>query len=640
MSLETEVSVVSPEQNSLRHGSIGLPGVLFQSITTMAPASAVAFSLSPALPATGITLPLAALIALVVCALIALNIGALAKYLPSAGGYFTYVSNALGVQAGWMTGWSFNLAYLLIVPFQLLVLGPTAESFVVQYFHLSLGWYTWVVIFTIAVFALTYFGIKISADAGVIMGAIEVGLFTVLSIWLIATAGNSNTAGAFNPAHSAMPGLGGLQGVFVGMIFVFVSFAGFESSAALAEESRNPRQIVPRAVFLAAICIGIFYVLCSYAAVVGWGPAHIATYANDANPWGTMAQRVWGPFQFLVILVILNSALANANAGVNAASRVIYAMARIKTLPTIFARVNRWNTPDVAIFLTMIVALVCALVPGFLYTPSTAFALLGTILILPILLVYILTCISVPVFYLKQHRDEFNVLRHIIVPVLPLIVLLAVVYYQFSPIPAAPLGYAGPVVLAWLIIGAIIVALLQARAPEQLAQASKVYVEGGEEDYSYIPSSDTSIPSSDTSTSTAAEEEPAPPEAEEKAAALAVAEKLSALEAEEKPPSEMAATLEAEKTLSEEKVATLEAQLKQALEQISEVREQLQAAQTRIEALEKLKTPTPSMVEENGKVPQADQPKEPRQRRGTNRGQSRQKSTPAASSQELPTEEA
>src|SRR5579885_1945035 len=128
MSLES----TSPgaEQPTLQANAIGLPGVLFQSITTMAPASAVAFSLGAAIPFAGGALPLAVLIALVICPFIALCIGAMAKYLPSAGGYYTYVSHSLGTHAGWLTGWLFSLAYLLIVPFQLLVLGPTADDFV------------------------------------------------------------------------------------------------------------------------------------------------------------------------------------------------------------------------------------------------------------------------------------------------------------------------------------------------------------------------------------------------------------------------------------------------------------------------------------------------------------------------------
>src|SRR5436190_5108854 len=121
MSIESSSS--SPGQSTLRPNAIGLPGVLFQSITTMAPASAVAFSLGAAVPYAGGALPLAVLIALVVCSLIAINIGSLAKYLPSAGGYFTFVSRGPGVQAGWMTGWLFSLTYPLIAPLQLLVPG-------------------------------------------------------------------------------------------------------------------------------------------------------------------------------------------------------------------------------------------------------------------------------------------------------------------------------------------------------------------------------------------------------------------------------------------------------------------------------------------------------------------------------------
>ncbi|MBO0789603.1 MAG: hypothetical protein J2P36_01460, partial [Ktedonobacteraceae bacterium] len=107
------------EAGNLRPNTIGLPGVLFQSITTMAPASAVTYSLGAALPHAGAALPLAVFITLVISVFIALSIGALARHLPSAGGFFTYLSHALGTHVGWLAGWLFDLAYLLIVPFQL-----------------------------------------------------------------------------------------------------------------------------------------------------------------------------------------------------------------------------------------------------------------------------------------------------------------------------------------------------------------------------------------------------------------------------------------------------------------------------------------------------------------------------------------
>src|SRR5262252_5632049 len=142
----------SAKSLTLRRNAIGLPGVLFQSITTMAPASAVAFSLGAAIPFAGGALPLTVIIALVVCSLIALNIGSFARYLPSAGGYFTYVSRGLGPLVGWMTGWFFGLTYLLIVPLQLLVLGPVADGFTQQYFGFSWGWAPWTVIFAVIIF--------------------------------------------------------------------------------------------------------------------------------------------------------------------------------------------------------------------------------------------------------------------------------------------------------------------------------------------------------------------------------------------------------------------------------------------------------------------------------------------------------
>src|SRR5581483_10255055 len=210
--MNVESSPGSSEQSTLRRNAIGLPGVLFQSITTMTPASAVAFTLGPAaIGFTGGALPLAVLIALIICTFVALSIGSLAQHLPSAGGYFTYVSRSLGSQTGWMTGWLFDLAYLLIVPFQLLVLGPVADSFVRQYFHFTAlganGWVFWAMLFAVVVFGLTYFGIKLSADTSVVLGLIEISVFVLLSIWLIVSAGSGNTLATFNPASSSLSGL-------------------------------------------------------------------------------------------------------------------------------------------------------------------------------------------------------------------------------------------------------------------------------------------------------------------------------------------------------------------------------------------------------------------------------------------------
>jgi len=483
MSVETTPS--SERRSSLRPNAIGLPGVLFQSITTMAPAGAVAFSLGAAIAFTGGALPLAVIFGLIVCTLVALSIGSLAKHLPSAGGYFTYVSHSLGPEAGWMTGWLYTFTYALVIPLTLLVLGPVLDSFLSGTFGLSLGpngWLVWAAAFAVAIFLLTYFGIKISADAGVILGGIEIVIFLILSIWLIVSAGSGNTAAAFNPGSAIEQGfLGGWQGILHGMIFTFLAFAGFESAAPLAEESHNPRQTVSRAILLSVVGIGIFFVFCAYAGVVGWGFNHITTYPNDPNPWGTMAKRVWGPFAFLAIFAILNSGLANGNAGINAGSRVMYAMGRIRTLPALFGQTNRYSTPGKAIIFMMVLGTILTLWLGLVYGPTIAFALVGTILTIPLLVVYMAVCVSVPLFYLREHRNEFNIVRHIIVPAIAFVVLAVVVYFQFVPAPPPPLNLAGPLCAVWFILGLVVVIYLNRRAPQTLAESNKIFLTGSED---------------------------------------------------------------------------------------------------------------------------------------------------------------
>jgi amino acid transporter len=482
MSIEEVTPPVESEQiTTLRSNAIGLPGVLFQSVTTMAPAGAVAFSLGAAIPFTGGALPLAVIFALIVCILVALNIGSMARKLPSAGGYFTYVNHGLGPQIGWLTGWLFTFTYVLFIPLTLLVLGAVSDSFLSSTFHLSLGtngWIVYALIFAAITFCLTFFGIKISADVGVVLGIIEISAFALLAIFLIVEPGSGgDTLATFNPASSLQSGLGGWQGVLFGTLFAFLAFSGFESSATMGEESHNPRRIVPLAILLATVIIGVFYVFCAYAGVVGWGFAKITTYPSDPNPWGTMATRVWGPFAFIAILVILNSALGNANAGVNAGARMIFSMGRIKAFPSMLGQTNRFRVPGPAIILALVLGIIVMLWTGLVYGPTLAFAFVGATLTVPIILVYMATCLSVPFFYWREHRNEFNVWQHLVLPAIPFILLGVVIYFQFVPLPAAPFILVGPIDGFWLLLGIIIVVFLSVRAPQVLHQGSRLFAE-------------------------------------------------------------------------------------------------------------------------------------------------------------------
>src|SRR5262245_22841486 len=90
--------------DTLRKDSIGLPQVLFQSVTHMAPAVSLAFIFFTAIAFAGPVLPLALLIALAAMLCVATAIGQLANEIPSAGGLFTYTARGLGSKVGFLVG--------------------------------------------------------------------------------------------------------------------------------------------------------------------------------------------------------------------------------------------------------------------------------------------------------------------------------------------------------------------------------------------------------------------------------------------------------------------------------------------------------------------------------------------------------
>src|SRR5690348_401016 len=373
----------------LREHSIGLPQVLFQSITHMAPAAAVAYSIFISVPQAQQALPLSVALALIACICAATAIGQLAKLFPSAGGMYTYAAKSLGPWAGFLVAWLFILFQPLVAPFLYLEFGWAMSDVFSNSigWHYSGQWWIWVVLMTVVVFLLTYRDIRLSTTAGVILGAFEITIFAALALWMLfSNAGDLNLQ-PFNPHHA----VGDWSGVFKGMVFAILAFIGFEAAAPLGEEARNPRRTVPRAVVGSAIVIGLFYVLCSYAWVFGAGFDQFVKQATGADPWRNLGKVFWGTGWILVFFAICNSIVANSNAAVNAATRVFYALARNGLAPRPLARTHpEFKTPNVAIVWLTIFALVLGLLFGWKWGPLTGFAMIATIAVPIVIIVYML----------------------------------------------------------------------------------------------------------------------------------------------------------------------------------------------------------------------------------------------------------
>jgi amino acid transporter len=489
----------SSQGEGLQRNAIGLTEVLFQSITHMAPAVAVALSIGAATGFAGKLTPLAVVFAMVACLFTAYSIGQLAKHLPSAGGMYTYVARGLGPFFGWLMAWAFALAEPLVAPILLAAFGFYGATLLQAYFHIGEEFtYMWVVLAIacgLLLWWLIYSGVQLSTRAGVILGAIEISIFVFISALLIVNAGDRNTVDVF------IPGDAGLQPAFQGMIFCLLAFIGFEAAAPLGEEAREPRRTIPKAVIWSTIGVGAFYILCYYAATVYFGPDRMGEFYgfNGGDPWGFMGTEVLGTLGgILVVFAIINSSLANANSGATAATRSLFSMARGGLLPKMFAAVHPTHrTPVNAVHFQVLVAIVVA-VAGGLYLandpfegvgPINIYVFIGTMLGLLFAGMYMAVNVAVIGFYLRERRSEFNVIKHLVIPVLGVLAMIpammAVIGGLTIPLfdvelPAYEnaLRFTAPIVGAWMVIGIVLFLWLRMRNPDALKRMGQIY--GGE----------------------------------------------------------------------------------------------------------------------------------------------------------------
>ncbi len=299
----------------------------------------------------------------------------------------------------------------------------------------------------------------------------------MLSIVLIVSAGNHNNLATFTPAFSVDKDLGGWVGIWQGIVFAFLAFLGFEAAAPLGEETTDPQRNIPRAVIYSAIGIGLFYVLASYAGITGWGITKLDGYIAAANPWVDLGKRYWGVIGPVIIsFAVINSSLGNGNAGINATTRVAYAMARAGTLPSAFGHLTKHQTPGFGIIVHVVLGTIVAIATGLVLGVSTAFALLGTVLTLGFLLLYIASCISTFVFYRRERPQDFRFWKHVILPLIPTIILLFPLAVQVYPVPPFPLNLSLPILLAWIVLGFILLVYLARTRPEALERGKEIFL--------------------------------------------------------------------------------------------------------------------------------------------------------------------
>src|SRR5436853_606257 len=176
-------------QPSLHRNVVGLPASTFQGITHMAPAAGVMLGAGFVASSAGAAFPLAIGLAGLTSLLISVSINQMAKHLPSAGGYYTYVSRGINPKVGFLAGWVYFLYDPLIPNLCTLTVASYVAATIEQLFGIPFPWWLYCIIVYLGLGAITYLGLRPSIRTAIAFTLLEVVITLALSVALFGSHG-------------------------------------------------------------------------------------------------------------------------------------------------------------------------------------------------------------------------------------------------------------------------------------------------------------------------------------------------------------------------------------------------------------------------------------------------------------------
>jgi amino acid transporter len=450
-SVRTSPPVNETVHTELRTSSIGLPGVLMQAIAQISPTLGIFYTIAFNTGQAGQSAPLTYLAAFAVCLVISVPMTGLARHLPSAGGFYTYVSQGIGPRWGFITGWLYAMMVTIVPAALAAFTGAVLHDELNSKYGFGLPWWAYALLILAVCFACAYRGIVLSIRFLVVMSMFEiaVGLGLSLSGLFKPGPGGVNISG-FNPAH-----IGHSSGFFLAIVLSIFAFTGFESAATVAEESRDPKRLVPRAISGSLILIGLFYVICSWGLQIGWGTDRLsALAASPTAPAFVLADRLWSGGSIIVLIALVNSGLGVCIACTTSSTRTIFGMARTGALPEPFARVHETHrTPVTAVYFQTFVAVGILLAVGLPLGPYNLFNLLGTTGTFAYIPIFILMNVAAFLYFRNTVPAEFSIWRYVVAPIVSTAALILIGYKSIVPLPASPVDWAPALAAGYLVLG-------------------------------------------------------------------------------------------------------------------------------------------------------------------------------------------
>lgn len=476
--------------NKLHGGAIGLLGVLQLTVTGAAPITAMLGNVPIVVGnGVGIGAPAAFLFATIVLTIFSVGYAEMARKVSAVGGFYSFISHGLGRELGMAMALGSIVAYSV---FEASLAGGFAyfASAKLAGWGITIAWPYLAMVMLAAVAACSFFDVKISAA---ILGVALIGEVIALTVFDVgvfsqAGAGANVDLAALNPLAAFQgfdaPGGNLTAGVAsIGLFFAFWSWVGFEMAPNYAEESKNPKKIIPLSLYISVISLGIFYIITSWAALSAYptpADAIAAGQTDAANFFMKPASALVGPWLGDVMsYLILISSFACGMAFHNTAARYLYSLGREGILPAAVGKTHPvYKAPYVASFTQSAIAAVLVIVFAAALgkdDPNQAYAglyglmaLFGTTLILVAQAVVSLAIIA---YFRREHPQDHHWFKTLVAPAIAFVAQVAVIGMLVANLDFLSAGYAFAKWIPGLTVAILVIGIAGAMILKRLNPA-------------------------------------------------------------------------------------------------------------------------------------------------------------------------
>jgi amino acid transporter len=460
--------------------SLGIWAAVGLSVALMAPSMAANINPQGSVQTAGRAVPLTFLIAAVGVLFVAYSFVRLTQYFHHSGSAYAFVGGTLGPRAGVFAGWGMLGTYTFYAVVTACAAGIFGTAFLqeVGAWPNPPTWAPWILVAVALALVLWLAVIPLRRGASVLLsveGTTVALILVVTAVVLVRLlAGNAPGHEHFTwSVFQVTPGTS-TSALFLGVVFGFLSFAGFEAAATLGEEANRPTRDIPRAIFGVAVFGGVYFTVVTAVEMMGFGTskAGVAAFGNAPSLLGELGSSYVGHWVGDVItLGTMVSAFGCCLASTVGAARLMYALSRDAGGERGVGAPSRWGTPANA---TMVITSMTAVIliiyaTAFHATAFDGFLWSGTIGTLILLVVYVLASIGCVMLVFIQRKLTVPTWQ-IVIPIAGLVVLGYTLYRNVWPYPTGD-GRWFPVTAGVWLVAAIVAVIVAPGTARKLGTA-------------------------------------------------------------------------------------------------------------------------------------------------------------------------